>query len=232
MHLLAKARDLGVGVVQYGPNFNVAPELDAIAVQARAWGIELELGTKGIEPEHLRKWILIARRCGATLLRSLADRNDLVPKLCEIAPELAAAGVRLALENHSLMGSAELSRAIDEVGSPWIGVTLDTVNSLAIPEDTGRVALALARHTMCLHVKDFAVERMWHMMGFIVEGRPAGKGRLNVPWLLGVLEEARVSPNAILELWTPEQKTIEETVALEQQWAAESIAYLRTLITD
>jgi sugar phosphate isomerase/epimerase len=230
--LLGKARELGVGVVQYGPNYDIAPELDAIAAQARQWGIELELGTKGVEPDHVRQWITMAKRAGATMLRSLPDGTDLVPKLRCIAPDLAASAVRLALENHSLTPAAELARAIDEVASPWIGVTLDTVNSLAIPEDTERVARTLARHTMSVHIKDFAVERMWHMMGFTVEGRPAGRGRLNVPWLLELLREAGVSPNAILELWTPEQKTVEETVALEQRWAVESIKYLRTLIQE
>jgi hypothetical protein len=41
---------------------------------------------------------------------------------------------------------------------------------------------------------------------------------------------AGASPNATLELWPPEQKTLEETIALKRQWAAESIAYLRGYI--
>jgi sugar phosphate isomerase/epimerase len=109
---------------------------------------------------------------------------------------------------------------------------LDTVNSLAIPEGTEEVVQTLARHTLCLHIKDFVVQRVWHMMGFTVEGRPTGKGQLNVPWLLDTLRAAGVSPNAILELWPPEQKTLQETIALEQAWAVESINYLRQYIPD
>ncbi|HWR50738.1 MAG TPA: sugar phosphate isomerase/epimerase family protein [Bryobacteraceae bacterium] len=232
LDLLAKARELGVRVVQFGPNYNYEPELDAIIERAREWGIELEIGTKGIEPDHLRKWIGVAKRAGSTLLRSLPECVDaeLVAKLKCIEPELRAAGVRLALENHSLTPAEDLARALDAVGSPWVGVALDTVNSLAIPEDTERVARTLAPYTICLHVKDFQVARIWHMMGFTVEGRPAGKGQLNVPWLLEMLQKAGAAPNAILELWPPQQQTLEQTIALEHAWAAESIQYLRKYI--
>jgi sugar phosphate isomerase/epimerase len=81
-------------------------------------------------------------------------------------------------------------------------------------------------------VKDFAVLRVWHMMGFNVEGRPAGKGQLDLPWLIETLRAAGRDPNAILELWPPEQSALEETIALEDAWAVESILYLRRLIPN
>jgi sugar phosphate isomerase/epimerase len=94
------------------------------------------------------------------------------------------------------------------------------------------VAEVLARWTCCFHVKDFAVMREWHMMGFRVEGRPAGKGQLNVPGLLELLFAAGAECNAILELWPPQQASLSETVTLEHQWAKESVTYLRTLIKE
>ena len=74
-----------------------------------------------------------------------------------------------------------------------------------------------------------AASREW---GFRVEGRPAGQGQLDVPWLLGALREAGARCNAILELWVPEQATLAETIALEERWAVESVAYLRNLVKD
>jgi hypothetical protein len=68
------------------------------------------------------------------------------------------------------------------------------------------------------------------MMGFIIEGAPAGQGQLDIPWLLNKLGESGPLCNAILELWPPEQKTIEETIALEDKWVVESIPYLRDCI--
>ncbi len=237
--LLAKARELGVRVVQFGPNLPLdamAPhELDEMAACARESGIEIEAGTRGVEADHLRRYIEIAKRCGATLLRSVPEIGSageipspgvLAECLRTVRPDFEDAGVRLALEN-TRMPAVQLSGVLDIIGSPMMGITLDTVNSLAIPEGTDHVAHTLARHALCLHVKDFVVKRVWHMMGFTVEGRPAGQGQLNVPWLLGLLRSVDRSPNAILELWVPEQASIEQAIEMEQTWAVESIEFLR-----
>ena len=57
-------------------------------------------------------------------------------------------------------------------------------------------------------------------MGFSVQGRPAGEGQLNVPKLLEKFVDAAPETNAILELWPPEQGTLEDTIRLEDAWAA------------
>jgi hypothetical protein len=36
----------------------------------------------------------------------------------------------------------------------------------------------------------------------------------------------------IVELWPPEQETIESTIALEQQWSVESVQFLRDYIQE
>ena len=69
-------------------------------------------------------------------------------------------------------------------------------------------------------------------MGFVVEGRPAGEGHLDIAGLLGRVRAAGRDPNAILELWTPPAATLEATVARERAWAEQSVAFLRTLIAD
>jgi hypothetical protein len=38
--------------------------------------------------------------------------------------------------------------------------------------------------------------------------------------------------NAVLELWTPRAATLDETIALEAEWAEASVRYLRQLIPD
>ena len=243
LELLAKARKLGVNVVQYGPNAPLdglpEAELEALVHQAREWEIELEVGTRGLAAEHLRQQIALTRRVGATLLRTIPEvGNGRIPSMAEAAnllkavlPELESAGVKLAMENGRIP-SAELRRLLNSLDSPWVGITLDTVNSLAIPEGWEEVTRNLAPYTLCLHVKDFVVQRVWHMMGFTVEGRPAGQGQLDLAGLLEMLRAAGVSHNAILELWVPEQKTLEETISLEQTWVEQSIPYLRQYIHD
>jgi sugar phosphate isomerase/epimerase len=236
--VLACARELGVGVVQFGPNLPIdllaESELVRLRQQALADNIQLECGTRGLAPSHLQKHISLARRLSSNILRTVPDFEvGQAPEISEIArelrrilPELESNNVRLAIENGNIP-ARELSRLMNELDSPWIGVTLDTANSLAVIEGTHEVVKALAPHVLSFHVKDFVVHRLWHRMGFIVEGRPAGKGQVDFLWIFAQLQAAGADPNAILELWPPEQSEIEATVALERAWAEESVQYLR-----
>ncbi len=239
--LLRKAHELGVRVVQFGPNLSLSEvsekQLLAIVAYARDAEIELEIGTRGLNTQHLRAQLELAARLDCKLVRTVPEHDDgsvpshagMVECLGKIIPDLERQRIRLALENGNLPAQ-DLAATLDAFESPWLGVTLDTANSLAIPEGTRQVVKALARHTMCFHVKDFTVERVWHRMGFVVEGRPAGQGQMDLPWILRELKCARVDANAILELWPPQQADLQATTALEQEWAEESIRYLRQYI--
>jgi sugar phosphate isomerase/epimerase len=193
--------------VQCGPNLPLyelpGGELEEVLAASREWGIELEVGTRGVETAHLLKLLEFTAGCGSALLRTVPEveggrvpsQQELEALLRAVEPQFRQGRVRLAMEN-TLMPAAELEAALRAVGSEFLGITLDTVNSLAIPEGTREVVGRLAAWTRCLHVKDFAVRREWHMMGFRVEGRPAGQGQLNVPWLLEELRRGGARCNA------------------------------------
>jgi 3-oxoisoapionate decarboxylase len=241
--LLEKAQSLGVKLVQTGPNLPLdqLPELDLdrFIHIAKDWGIQLELGTRGLENEHLARQAVLARRAGATLIRTLpeihteyiTDVRILLPAVRELLPMLVGEGMQLAIENGRIPAE-DLRWLLDEVNSPYVGVVLDMVNSLAVPEGWKEVTCQLARHTMCVHYKDFTMRRAWHMMGFLCEGTPAGKGALEPEWLFEALKASPYDYNVIIELWPPELDTLEATIALEQQWAAESVQALRRFIQD
>jgi sugar phosphate isomerase/epimerase len=241
LDLLLRAREFGVKLVQIGPNLpleRLSPgDLNEIAERAQKWGIQIELATRGLETQHLTGQLALCERLGAKLLRTIPElddgrvpaREEMAERLHSIAPALAVSKVKLALENGKIPAEV-LRQVLEAIASPWVGITLDTVNSLAIPEGWRQVATILAPYTMCLHVKDFVVQRLWHMMGFLVEGRPAGRGQLDIPWLLNTLKSASASPSVILEVWPPEQKSLEETITLEHSWVCESIPYLRRFI--
>jgi sugar phosphate isomerase/epimerase len=241
--LLEKAHSLGIHLVQTGPNLPVdgLPEadLDIFIQTAKDWGIQLELGTRGLDREHLVKQIALARRMGATLIRTLPEIrgeyitkvHQILPVLQTILPLLSGECLQLAIENGRIPTS-DLRWLLDELGSPQVGVVLDMVNSLAVPEGWKEVTRQLAPHTMCVHYKDFTIRRAWHMMGFICEGVPSGKGLLEPEWLFDALRVSPYDYNVIIELWPPEQETIESTVILEQQWAEESVDFLRQYIKD
>jgi len=237
------AARLGLRLVQAADNLpldRLSPaDIDTFERRAADLGIDVELGTRGIGIDHLRTCIRLAARIRSPILRVVVDTaahkpspDEVVETLARIVPDLERAGVTLAIENHDRFRAAVLARIIERLGSDRIGVCLDTVNSFGALEGPEAVLAALGPRTVNLHVKDFRIRRADHMMGFVIEGTPAGKGALDVPWLLRSLADLGRDPNAILELWPPPEPTVEETIAKETAWAAESIAYLRTLIPE
>ena len=61
--LLEKARDLGIHLVQTGPNLPLPEnELDQFIQAARDWDITLELGTRGLDPGHIIRQAALANR--------------------------------------------------------------------------------------------------------------------------------------------------------------------------
>lgn len=241
--LLDRARLLGVSVVQIADNLplHLLPEaeLDEFDRRARELGISVEVGTRGIDPAHLARYIKLAARFRSAILRVVVDTSDhrpgereIVEVIGGIVPELRDAGICLAIENHDRFPVRVLRQTIERIGSDCVGICLDTVNSFGALEGPETVVETLGSWTVNLHVKDFSIERVSHAMGFVVEGKPAGSGRLNVPWLFERLRAFGRDPDAILELWTPPGATLEATIAREAEWAEDSIRYLRSLIPE
>jgi sugar phosphate isomerase/epimerase len=241
--LVMRARELGLGLVQICDNLplhSLPPaELDDLAARAAAAGVAIEVGTRGIAPAHLRRYLALAQRLGSDIVRVVVDTaaerpslDEIVATLRPLLPEFAAAGVRLAIENHDRFAARDLVAVLQALDSPWVGICLDTVNSFGALEGPEAVVAALGPWTVNLHIKDFDVQRLPSNMGFLLQGRPAGQGRLDVPWLLGELARYGREVNAILEQWPLRLDTMVATVAQEAAWAAASVAYLRRLIPD
>jgi sugar phosphate isomerase/epimerase len=239
--LLERAAALGADVVQVCDNLplhRLAPEeLADFEQQAAKLAISVEVGTRGIAHAHLRTYLQLAERFRSPILRVVIDtaghhpdEGEVVGMLRDIVPEFERAGVCLAIENHDRFKAKTLAGIVERIGSPSMGICLDTVNSFGALEGPDVVLAALGRLVVNLHVKDFDVFRASHMMGFTVEGRPAGQGRLNVPWLIQELSGYGRDVNAILELWTPPEAALAATIAKEDAWASASVAYLRRLI--
>lgn len=233
--LLERATELGVRRVQFGPNFPLAPGAsDDVILDARDRRITLEIAMAGLEAEEIRRQLELCGETGSPFIRSVLQEvaegappiEWIEEKLQAAVPLLQKAGIPLALEN-SVTPAADLARVLQ---GPWLGVTLDTANSLAICEGWRYVTEHLAPLTICFHVKDFIVRREWHKMGFRVEGCPAGKGQLDIPWILSRLGDRCES--AILELWPPELAAVDETIEQERAWAVESVETLRGWIRN
>ena len=241
MDLLDRAAMLEVGVLQVADNLpldGLSPaELEAFAARAQEMGVSIEAGTRGIQPDHLRRYLAIARQLNSSILRVVIDTpnhhpapREVVELLAPLRAEFEDAGVTLAIENHDRFTSPTLVGIIEKLQPGWVGVCLDTANSIAALEGTPQTVEILGPYCVNLHLKDFTIFRANQMMGFIIEGRPVGQGRLDVQWLLGKLREFGRDPNAVIEMWTPPEPTLEATIAKEQKWAELSIAYLQEAI--
>jgi sugar phosphate isomerase/epimerase len=243
MDLLDRAAELGVRLVQIADNLPLhelsSDDLGRFGDRASGLGIRVEVGTRGIAPDHLLTYLRLAQRLGSPILRVVSDSADHRPPEDEIVAtfrtlmsEFERAGVVLAIENHDRFTARAFVRMLERIGSDHVGICLDTVNSFGALEGPEVVVDVLGPWVVNLHIKDFQILRAGHLMGFTIEGCPAGQGRLEVPWLLEKLGDLGRDPNAILELWTPPEETLAETVAKENAWAVESIAYLRQHIPD
>lgn len=238
--LIEKASELKAEVVQFADNLALEnytrDELARLLSFAEKRAIAIEVGAKGLTPERLNMYAYIAEFLHADVLRFIIDDNNYEPlpdTVIEVIrpciPILEKAKVRLALENHDRLKCAEFVSIVEACNSPFVGICLDTVNSLGIPEGTAEVIDTLSPFTLNLHVKDFSIGRLDHKMGFRVEGMPAGEGKLDISGLFSKLSAMGKCRSAILELWTPFGPTLEDTIARENEWAYKSMQYLRQL---
>ena len=239
--LLERAAELGVSLVQVADNLPLehASVAEVADFQKRATDLQLtvELGTRGIDLDHLKNCLSLAHRLNAKLLRVVVDTATDHPKadtvinnVSRLAPDLEKAGIHLAIENHDRFSTHTLVEIMERIQNPAVGICLDTVNSFGALEGPEVVLERLGPWVINLHVKDFVIFRASHLMGFTLEGRPAGEGQLDIPSVLTKLRAFGRRPNAILELWTPPAENLAATIAKEAEWAARSLAYLRALI--
>jgi sugar phosphate isomerase/epimerase len=238
--LLDKCREHGIKLLQIGDNLPLhkfdETRLNRLAERAASDGVQLEVGARGLTLGNVEAYAAIARRLGAKLVRFVIDDADYHPTPAAVSIVLRQcvpllAGLRLGIENHDRFTAATLREMIESAGSNRMGVCLDTANSVGAGEGLDSVLRELGPLTLNLHIKDFTITRVPHLMGFTVEGRPAGGGMLDVPRLLQFLAPFDRCETAALELWTPPETNLMQTVAKEAAWAEQSLAYLKPLFT-
>ncbi len=239
--LIEKASELGVPVLQVADNLPLDQfsEIDLLKIRnyAEDLNVKIEVGAKKMTLENLERYIQIAAFFESPIVRFVIDGEGFQPGLEEIhsiiknaIPILKENKIILAIENHDRFKAAEFAEMVEKAGSNYVGICLDSVNSMGAGEGLETVIGKLAPLTVNLHVKEFSVKRVFHKMGFVIEGCPLGEGMLP---LAGLVE--KVSPrcqSAILEQWTPPQETIETTVEKEARWAEQSIVYLKHLLKE
>jgi sugar phosphate isomerase/epimerase len=213
-------------------------ELVVLRNYASDKAISVEMGGRGLTPGHTIDCLNTAEILGSPLLRMVIDSKGFEPDvqtaisvIKELLPEFEKRNIRLAIENHDRLKAADFRKIIESVSSSFAGICLDSVNSMGAGEGFETVADILIPYTFNLHIKDFTIFRHPHKMGFTIEGRPAGQGMLDIAGLIEKTENTGLCQSAILELWTPPEKTPQLTVLKEEVWASESIEYLKKLFS-
>ncbi|MGC8834920.1 MAG: sugar phosphate isomerase/epimerase family protein, partial [Armatimonadota bacterium] len=131
MDLLDKAVQLGVRVVQVIDNMPLLgrPEGELLQFRRRAdeLGIQLEIGTSGISPEHLAEYLSLAQLLGSRIVRVLTDTAEHKPAVEEVEallrqslPSYEKAGVCIAVENHDRLPTKVLAGILERINSPFL----------------------------------------------------------------------------------------------------------------
>ncbi|WP_377890370.1 sugar phosphate isomerase/epimerase family protein [Alkalihalobacillus sp. R86527] len=211
-------------------------ELADIASYARSLGLELELGTRGIHPAILKRYLALAKKLNVPMLRSMYFSKDFTPAnldqavqwIEEVLEDFQQAGVTLGLETYEQIKTDQLVDLIKRIDQPYVGICLDpanTVASLELPKD---VIDKTASYVVNLHVKDFAFTRNQGWVGFYYSGAPLGKGLLDFNYMYRtVLNKSKKEFNTIIELWVNFEETIEKTIQVEKEWIETSMDYVR-----
>lgn len=212
-----------------------AAELTDLRDAATDLGIELELGTRGIEPAHLYHYLDLCGQLGVTLLRSMLYTathrpmtGEAISLLKQALPAFESAGVTVALETYEQVATSDLVRVIDGVGSDALGICLDPANCVAGLELPHDVVDRTAPYVKNMHIKDFAFTRQDGWVGFTLAGCRLGEGLLDYGEMITVADPVSRGINQIVEHWLPWQNDTDRTCLMEAQWTQHSVEYLRS----
>jgi sugar phosphate isomerase/epimerase len=230
----------GVSLVQIADNLPLHMytdvELNTINNLSKKLGIEVEVGTRGLMPENIRRYLEIASLFKSPILRVVIDSKDFTPDMDEInriieglSPELQQRNIKLAIENHDRLKADQFRNIVKNADTDLIGICLDSVNSIGADEGFELVFETLAPYTINLHLKDYIIRRKRHMMGFDIYGTPAGQGMMPIKRVLETLKNYGKTKSVILELWPPPEDDILGTIIKEKRWVKESIEYLSSI---
>lgn len=234
--LLEVAASLDLRVVQYADNMPLGglsdAQLDALKASADDLGIAIELGTQSFDANEVSRYIDVAKRLDARILRVALDGPDALKPIGELAAEFKAllpkaedGDVRIAIENHFNYPSPQMVTLLKEIDHKRVGVCLDVANSICAGEWPMETVNTLADHTINLHLKDYLIVPDPYGVGFVIHGCPLGQGRSDCKAVLDALPN--VPMTVIMEHWLPRGDDMDAVRAQEHEWLTQSVSFAR-----
>jgi sugar phosphate isomerase/epimerase len=188
-------------------------EAAGVALYAGSWSIcptsKVFKKNWGTAEEHVRLGLRVAKTLGSPVFRVVLgnseDRKteariaDTVAVLKACRRDALAAGVKIAIENHSGdMHSWELAQLIESAGTDFVGVNIDSGNAAWTLEDPMDVLETLGRYTICSSLRDNMV---WETPeGAVVQWTAAGDGLID--WKKYAARWAELCPNTPIMIET------------------------------
>jgi len=171
--------------------------------------------TGGTDPDTLIKLLPIAKALGARALRTTisgileGDRRaeagrwgtflrETANRLQRVKPIAEEYQVPIGLENHQDVTSEELRWLCETLDSPYVGVTLDAANPMAVAEDPAEFAERIGPFLKDIHLKDYKVYMT--ESGYRLVRCPVGQGVMDWPALFEVYDRYQPGGPRSIEL--------------------------------
>lgn len=160
--------------------------MDQLRTHLAGLGFSLEVDTSGTDPAHMTELLQVARRMGATSLRTYTRHGGspdqmmaaTIRDLAAVAPVAGDLGIVIVLENHEDFTGPELARIVQTVGHPALKILHDYGNSQMVLEDPEAALEAVLPYVHSVHFKDHVMVRPEVAGRLTVAGVPVGEGFL------------------------------------------------------
>ena len=166
---------------------------------------------------RFEKEIILAKEAGAEVIRTVclngrryenfkssedweSFKAHSIQSLQRAEPIVRKHQVKLAVENHKDWTADELAMLIRNLGSEWVGVTLDFGNNVSLLEDPMEVIRTLAPMAFSTHVKDMGVQP--YSKGFLLSEVELGKGVVDLKEAVSICQKHNPAIKFSLEMIT------------------------------
>ena len=153
------------------------------------------------------------RFSSAAEFRELSQKGFRSLELAE--PVAARHRVLLAIENHKDHRIEEKLDVIKRLSSEYVGMCVDTGNSIALLEEPTEVVKAYAPYAFSVHLKDMAVRE--YEDGFLLSEVPLGEGFLDLANMVRIPRAAQPEVQFSLEMITRDPLRV--PCLTEKYWA-------------
>jgi len=213
------------------------------------YNFSMDLGGMGIGIQHdLAEAIATAESLGADIVKVSMDlvrprplagsrfhprvkdqMKSVAVQLKASAPAAAAAGIKIAVENHCDSFSEEILWLLDRVDHPAVGACVDTVNALMVMEDPMQAIANLAPRAYTNHFRDDRIELQRY--GFKLTGAAVGEGDIDLQRAYEIIKTKstmrRINIETEMEIPLDD---MDQALRLEKDTVRRSIRYCREVL--